>query len=333
MASLTCGGAVITFNGLKYLPQQLYSILNQTRMLSHLVISDDGSTDGTWAFLEAWAKQAPIRVTLIRNEQQLGLTANYQQAVSSVEADIIFSADQDDVWLPSKVEMQAAILEKSPEVLLVHSDAVLIDGNAKALGKTLFAALSIRPTEKIAIHSGNAFAVYCRRNLVTGATSAFRRSLLDIALPIGKHTYHDHWLALLASATGAIKMLETPTIQYRLHGGNMVGVDPNRSTHNLLMSMRQFRWDLNSTKPLSFSVNGNLEHHKMLHLRLSGIPQVPSHHLKTARKALSFANRRATMPANPVRRIVVVVRNIVAGRYHRFQAKPWVEVFRDILNR
>lgn len=333
MASLTCGAAVITFNGLKYLPQQLDSILAQSRMLSHLVISDDKSTDGTWEYLEAWAKQAPFRVTLIRNERQLGLSANYQQAVSAVEADIIFSADQDDVWFPDKVEVQASILEQSPDVLLVHSDAVLIDGQGRDLGRTLLGALGVRPVEADAIRSDNAFAVYCRRNLVTGATCAFRRILLDVSLPMADHTYHDHWLAFMAAAAGKVRMLETPTIQYRLHGANMVGVDPEQSTHNLLRRLRQFRWDLNSTKTLSFSVNRNLERHVVLHARLSALPQVPVRHLQTSKKALDFAKRRTTMPANPVSRAAIVASNMIAGRYHRFQGKPWVEVVRDILNR
>jgi glycosyltransferase involved in cell wall biosynthesis len=147
-------------------------------------VSDDCSTDGTWAYLEAWASEAPVRVTLIRNDPPLGVSANFEQAMRLVDADIVFPADQDDVWMPNKVALLAGVFEADDSVQLAHTDAILVDANGHELGSTLFGELEISRMERRDIRSGNAFRVYCRRNVVTGAAAAFRRRLIGLVQPL-----------------------------------------------------------------------------------------------------------------------------------------------------
>lgn len=318
---------------MKFLSQQLESIETQTQLVDHVVISDDYSTDGTWEYVETWAKKVPFRVTLIRNDPRLGLIANFEQAVSAVDADLIFSCDQDDVWLPTKVETLAAVFEKHPEVLLAHTDAILIDGNNKELGTTLFAELPVSDTERHAVQAGEAFEVYCRRNLVTGAAAAFRRSLLTVARPLPHVLYHDAWLAFLAAATGKVVLLDTPTIQYRLHGSNTVGVVVSERKTDTLTKLRHFLWDVKSPQSHRMSVDRNIARRTVLHERLSSYPEVSQRYVAMAREALEFAKRRAELPQNPVKRVATVLGNASAGHYHRFSCVPWVDAVRDILNR
>lgn len=333
MINHTCGVAVITCNGMKFLPQQLESICAQTRAVHHVVVSDDYSTDGTWEYLETWAKQVPFRITLIRNEPRLGLSANFDQAVTAVIADIIFSADQDDVWLPTKVETLAAVFEARPEVLLVHSDAILIDGNDQELGTTLFAELQVSNAERHAVRTGNEFHVYCCRNIVTGATAAFRKSLLALARPLPSALYHDHWLAFMAAAAGRVVLLDTPTIRYRLHGSNMVGVSVGKSKLGKLTKMRHYLWAVNSSTPLKSKVDGTISSRTALYKRLSSHPEMSPRFMAVATEALGFAKWRSSLPHNPVTRAVAVLGNASAGRYRRFSHEPWVDAIRDILNR
>lgn len=77
------------------------------------------------------------RVSLIRNEERLGVRRNFEQAIRSLETDVIFLADQDDIWANTKVAELMECLETTPSILLVHTDAVLIDGEGKDLGKSL----------------------------------------------------------------------------------------------------------------------------------------------------------------------------------------------------
>ena len=328
---LTSGVALITYNGLEYLPQQLSSILAQTRPVTHVVVSDDCSTDGTWEYLEAWAKQAPVHVTLIRNEPQLGLSANFEQAISLVDADIVFSSDQDDVWVPEKVALLAAVFEADDSVQLAHTDAILVDADGRDLGSTLFDELEISKAERRDIHSGNAFRVYCRRNVVTGATAAFRRRLIPLARPLPPKNvfYHDGWLALMAAASGNIVMLDTPTIHYRQHGANLVGV----KRKSLLTKLRHLWWAIGSPSPLKATTDSLLSARIALHAHMAARDGLAPSQVLMARESVEYATWRGTLPGNPIARCIKVAGALVSGRYHTFSPDPWSDALRDALNR
>lgn len=329
MPRLTCGAAVITYNGLKYLPQQLDSIVAQNRPVDHIVIADDGSTDGTLAFLETWIKQCAIPVTLIHSQGQRGLVQNFERAVSAVNADLIFSSDQDDVWLPHKVELMAVLFEAQPELLLAHTDAILVDAQGRDMGTTLFGELEVTPAERQAIRSGDAFSVFCRRNLVTGATAAFRKSLLQLAQPLPTSTLHDTWLGLMAAATGKVQLVDRPTIQYRQHGSNVVGV----KKLGRLTRLRHLYWEMRNPRPLSALVNAIVTFRSDVYTRLSNSTQAARSCTATAKQALDFAEDRGRLPGNPVLRTGAVLRNMAARRYRRFSYEPWSDMVRDILNK
>src|SRR4030095_7340214 len=108
-----------------------------------------------------------------------------------------------------------APFEARPELLLLHSDASLVDAELAPLGNTLFHALEVQRAELEAIAQGRAFDVFLRRNLVTGATTVFRRSLLDAALPFSDAWVHDEWLAAIAAATACVGGAPEPAIDYR----------------------------------------------------------------------------------------------------------------------
>ena len=329
MQTLTCGVAVITFNGLKYIAQQLESILAQTRAVVHIVISDDGSTDGTVEFLETWSRNCPVRVTLIRNVTQQGLIRNFEQAVSAVEADIIFSCDQDDVWLPEKVALLAAVFEDRPEVTLVHTDAILVDAQGIDMKTTLLGELEVTAAERNTIRTGDAFSIFCRRNLVTGATAAFRRTLLQLARPLPAALYHDAWLASMAAAIGTVCLLDIPTIYYRQHGSNLVGV----KKLGRLTKLRHFYWAVKSEKPLSALLNSIIAVRAEVYSRLSSSSGVASSYLTLAKQALEFVEYRRDLPRNSLLRIGLVLRSAARGRYAKFSYEPWSDAVRDILNR
>jgi len=329
MSSLTLGVALVTYNGLQYLAEQLESIVHQTRSIEHIVISDDHSTDGTWEFLETWASKAPMRVTLIRNDVQLGLRGNFEQAISAVQTDVIFTADQDDVWVPEKVALMCEIFERDPEVVLIHTDAILIDKAGHDMGKTLFGELGLSQAERAAIHAGDALTVNYRRNVVTGATAAVRNSLVALAVPFPKNIIHDAWLALLAGATGKVRVLDTATIHYRQHGGNLVGIKKMSEW----MKFRHLIWSMQGPVAVRDTLKDALVWRQALHERLEGHAQTPRRALDFAANALAFYRHRATLSLNPARRAVTIVADIAAGRYRKYSYTPWGNVLRDLFNK
>jgi glycosyltransferase involved in cell wall biosynthesis len=217
---------------MKYLDAQLRSLIEQTRLPDCIVVSDDRSDDGTWERLNAWAEEArsarAIEVSLLRNEKRLGVTPNFEQAIRATDADIVFLADQDDIWANNKIEILAAQLESEPDVLLVHSDAFLIDEDGADLGKSLFEVLYLTREDREMARQRRFFDVYCRRNLVTGTATAFRKELLEMALPFPADWIHDEWLASCAAAWKSVAMLPDKLTYYRQHGRNAIGVPTSR---------------------------------------------------------------------------------------------------------
>ena len=329
MDSLTIGVAIITYNGLKYLPQQLESIATQTRPVHHVVVSDDRSTDGTWEFLETWAQQAPMRVTLIRNETQLGLSRNFEQSIAAVEADIIFTSDQDDIWVPERVALLTEVFEQHPNVLLVHTDAILVDAEGRDLGTTLLGELELSRTERAALHAGNAFSVYCRRSVVTGATVAIRSTLLRLALPFQTGWFHDAWLALIAAAVGEVRLLETPTIHYRQHGNNLVGV----KKHGPWLKLKHILWQMKGQEQLDAVINDNVATRTKLHARLAGLAGAAPAALAFSERSLAFYSHRAALPALPVRRLAAVLKGVASRQYATYSYVPWTDTIRDIFRK
>ena len=219
------------YNGSAFVRQQVDSILSQTISDFHLILSDDGSTDGTPALLESLAREHPDRITHYRSGQRFGCAQNHfmhllQQFHGS---GYIMFCDQDDVWHPDKIEKTLAAmkaLEGSPAVpALVHTDLRVVDGSLRETAPS-FCRLSNLDGNRTGL---NRLIV---QNVVTGCTVMVNRALADIACrkPITeKLLMHDWWLAILAAAVGKVGFLDEATIDYRQHGNNSVGAKNTRS--------------------------------------------------------------------------------------------------------
>lgn len=215
-----------TYNGASYLEAQLESLLGQSVPPDEIVINDDGSTDTTLERLQqfqARAEQAGIDVRLHQNPRNLGYVENFTAGLRLADGELLFLCDQDDVWHPDKLARMSAVFEDDPSLLLLHSDARLVDAQGDSLHCSMFEALQLTAQEKHAIHAGEAFEVVLRRSFVTGATAAFRRELIDLALPVASEWIHDEWLAAVASAAGRLDFIDDSLIDYRQHGANQIG--------------------------------------------------------------------------------------------------------------
>lgn len=219
--------AMCTYNGARFLPEQLASLLSQEQLPSQVVICDDQSQDGTAALLEEFAVAAGargIRVELHFNARNLGFVKNFEKALSLCDGDVVFLCDQDDVWQPRKLAVYMALFESDPLLQVVHSDARLVDAEGNSLGHGLFEALAVTADERRQMNADGPFDVLIRRNIVTGATMAFRRELADVAMPVEAGWIHDEWLAMVAATRrGHFRCLDWQSTDYRQHEGNQIG--------------------------------------------------------------------------------------------------------------
>ncbi|MDJ0350965.1 glycosyltransferase family 2 protein [Cryobacterium sp. PH29-G1] len=221
----TVSVALCTYNGTAFVKAQLESILLQTRLPDEIVISDDASSDDTVTVVrEALASCETVRVIVLRNDKALGVTANFAQALRACTGDLIALCDQDDLWAPTKLERLTDEFARRPHLVLVHTDARIVDAAGESMGSTLLETLSVTVDEKRSVHTGDALRVLLRRNIVTGATAMMRRELLESAGSFPSSWVHDEWLAVVAAATGEMDVVEEQLIDYRQHGGNEIGV-------------------------------------------------------------------------------------------------------------
>lgn len=214
-----------TCNGARFLREQVASIQAQTRQDWVLLARDDGSGDGTRDILRELARQEP-RMTLVGGDGGAGLgpAGNFGALMARAlcsDSRIFFFSDQDDVWLPDKLERQAAAFpgeggESGP--LLVHSDLRVVGESLAPIAPSFMAHMALDP------RPADPLGYLLTRNFVTGCASAANRSLVERALPIPPDAImHDWWLALLAAAGGDIDYIDEALVLYRQHGSNTIG--------------------------------------------------------------------------------------------------------------
>lgn len=199
--------AMATYNGAKYIQEQLDSFVEQTSVPDELVICDDGSTDKTIEILNHFKSSAPFKVHIYRNEKNLGYGQNFGKAMSLCTGDLIFLSDQDDVWFPEKIATICEIVTNNPKNHVFLNDALLTDGDLVSSGRT---KLQQMKSARINIDS-----------FVQGCCCAVRKEFLELALPLPKvYKAHDNWLVELAGYLD-VKMVYEYALQfYRIHGEN-----------------------------------------------------------------------------------------------------------------
>ncbi|MFF2052765.1 glycosyltransferase family 2 protein [Leifsonia sp. NPDC058194] len=316
--------ALCTYNGERYVEEQLGSILAQSTAVREIVVSDDASSDGTIALVEKAAAAMPgdVAFQLLRNAPGLGVVRNFEQAVSATTAEIVALSDQDDVWHPDKLDTVLGVLEAHPEVAFVHTDARLVDADGAPLGSTLFDYLEVSADVLDEEESARGFETLLRRNLATGATVVFRRSLLEQALPFPEEWVHDEWLAVIAAATARVGVVRRPTVDYRLHGSNEIGVAAP-TLRNKVGRVLDADGSRNRLLAAKFAV---------LAERLRALDVAPSL-VELADAKAAFERRRAELPSSRPRRVPTVLRMARAGLYGSFASQGRMDVVRDLLRR
>lgn len=302
---LRTGVALCTYNGSRFVEEQLGSILAQTRSVDCIVVADDGSSDDTVARVRDRLRTAPV-ASRILEAGHLGITQNFARAVDACEAEVVFLCDQDDVWLPTKVERLAGIFEADPKALLAFSDARLTDADLRDLGRGQFEMVRMTARLQRVLEGPDSFSQLLRRNVVTGATVAFRRRLLDSALPFVDGWLHDEWLAILAAAQEGLRCVPEPLVLYRQHGGNQCGMRPEGLAAQLVQASHQ--------RPTSTGVK-RLD---VLHTRLrEAVPASTLKQLALVETVRGFAAWQARLPHARWRRLLPIVGQFGIGAYHR----------------
>ncbi|MDO4575844.1 MAG: glycosyltransferase family 2 protein [Planctomycetia bacterium] len=215
MTRLKLSIAMCTYNGERFLREQLESLSHQTRLPDEVVVGDDGSSDATLEILETWARGVPFPVRITRNEKNLGFAKNFEATLSRCRGDILFPCDQDDVWEPEKIEKMAAVFEQEAAVEVVYCGYQRIDqdGNPRR---------SHEPLDWRVPPQANIYWPKLQQETPQGAgcLSAVRKTLLEKVFPLPPHWPHDMWIYVSAPVFGQMRTLDIPLIRYRRHEQN-----------------------------------------------------------------------------------------------------------------
>ncbi len=219
-----------TYNGEKYLAEQLDSIINQTYTEWNLLIRDDNSSDRTLEILEKY-KKLDGRIKILRDTKgNLGIVRNFEELLKNSEEELIMFSDQDDIWIENKLEIYSKTIEKlNYKGFLIHSDAILLDKNKTNVLKQSFIS-------KKALKKGinNVFFNY----FVQGATILISNEIKNFILPFPQEVYlHDRYIHLMSELFFERVFINQALIYYRQHDNNQIGA---KNTLKTLLSKRYF---------------------------------------------------------------------------------------------
>ena len=250
------------YNGEKYIAEQIESILNQTYTDWTLYVKDDCSTDKTVEIVRGYEEKYSKKIKLILSEEPSGSAKNnYFSMLKYSTSDYIMTCDQDDVWLPNKIELTYSKMKETENSnkeapVLVHTDLSVVDKNLNVISESLFKLQNMDSSRDKINH-------LLVQNIVTGCTVMVNRKLLSYIAKMPRHAImHDWWMALIASALGKVVFIDKPTVLYRQHGNNDVGAKNVNSINYIsrrLGNVKKIRQSIENTYHQSEELLGVIE--------------------------------------------------------------------------
>ena len=221
----TVSVCIPTYNGEPHLWQQLESLRAQTRPPDEILVGDDCSTDGTLKLVEEFASHSSIPVRVLASERNIGLCDNVRRLVKAASSEVICFCDQDDIWLPSKVETLLRYLD-DPRVDAVCCDSRPFDSSSgRTYEETVWEILLKGDSPRAAVD------VLWNKNFMSGHNIAIRRDvMLRYLWPAGTQVFYDYWIALITSAKGTMALCPEVLTLYRQHDDNFIGLGGRRGT-------------------------------------------------------------------------------------------------------
>lgn len=202
-----------TYNGERFLSEQLESILSQSYPNIELIVVDDGSVDGTVALMESYIKRYPA-IRLYVNEENLGYIKNFEKGMLLANGEYIALSDQDDIWRKDKL---ALLLEQIGPYEIIYSNSLLIDDAGNSLGKYMSDIRNQINYTDCLMYTIGAWA--------PGHAMLFRKELITRCLPFPQLVTHDFWLGFVAACKGTVAYINLPLVYYRQHSANAIGAD------------------------------------------------------------------------------------------------------------
>lgn len=323
----TISVAMCTFNGVRFLAEQLQSIVSQTRQPNEVVICDDASADGTPDLVEEWARTAPFPVQLHVNPQRVGSTRNFEIAISKCSGSLIALSDQDDVWLKHKLAVAEDEFSRRPALGMWFTNALVTDEELRVLDRDLWSSVRLSTAARAKLDdAATAAQELMRRSYVTGATMVFDSRFVSLVLPLPvdlMYYLHDRWISTIISAVAPIGCTTEPSMLYRQHLGQQIGARDARYGlvhNNCAVGERRRQFYLDELRAVRTIVERLRERHVAIH------PQVA----KSLLERIKILTMRSRLSQNRMYRLAPVADALLRGLYGR-HAEGFASAAKDLL--
>jgi glycosyltransferase involved in cell wall biosynthesis len=231
--------AMASYNGARFIGEQLDSILQQTYQNIEVVIVDDHSGDDTVSIIQSYQAKYPF-ISLICNEENIGVTKTFEKAIENCKGYYIALSDQDDIWHPGKIEI---LVDEIGEHDVVYADSLLVDENGISLNKKFSDLMNLR-----SYYTGTPFLL---SNSVAGHAMLIKASFLKKILPLPQQIFFDLWIGFCAAANNGIKYIDQTLVNYRQHDNNTVGTSKSKNKKKRQTAQEQFEFKLMELKMLA----------------------------------------------------------------------------------
>ncbi len=322
--------AMAAYNGAPFIAEQLRSILNQTLIPDEIVICDDSGDDSTKNAVAPFIADTPAKIRYFRNEPRLGVSANFEKAISLTTGDIIFLADQDDVWQPEKVEILAGLIAATPSPCGSFSNSRIVDESLTATGATQWGSRGFNSPEVEKYFqcktATDRLRFFLPRVPTAGHNMAFSAALKKIILPFPDlRECHDTWIALVIAAAAEWRISAQELTLFRQHGNNTSGAG------HAVGPFGQWRQAKASIANDSFSWYVKLYDALTARLQEQGRVCDPEI-LQLLNDRREHSAARAAMNCGMRQRLPLVLKEIRNRRYFRY-GRGWKNVIQDLMMR
>jgi glycosyltransferase involved in cell wall biosynthesis len=326
--------ALCTYNGSRFLREQLQSLANQTLLPTEVIITDDCSSDNTLEIAQEFSNLLNIKT--FKNDISLKVTKNFERAISLCTGDIILMCDQDDLWHSDKLAKIHAYFQESSNKLAVFCDADLVDETGKSLNKNFWSVVRFQEPQIQQWKNGKAVEILLAGNRSAGCMMGFRKELVEKIIPFPTHIpemIHDNWITIIAAMLDKIGIIEERLISYRQHSFQQIGTRPKDAGKVISLKDRFSRPRAEKLAP--FLVKSDY----FCTLKKALIERIDENNpnFEQLDRIINFYEVRGTLSPFHLARLFPVLKLLLSGDYHLYKDQeaswkaPLVAAIGDLL--
>jgi glycosyltransferase involved in cell wall biosynthesis len=325
--------ALCTYNGARFLREQLQSLANQTLLPFEVIITDDCSTDNTFEIIQEFSNV--LNIKYFQNEISLKVTKNFEKAISLCSGDIILMCDQDDLWHADKLAKIHQYFQENSDKVAVFSDADLVNEKGESLNQNFWSVVRFHEEQREQWKSEQAVEILLAGNRTAGCMMAFRKELRDSILPFPTHIpemIHDNWVTIVAAMLDSLGMIEERLISYRQHSFQQIGTRPKEVGQAVSLKDRFSRPRNEKLAPFLTKRDYFCQLKTTLEERIDKT----NLNFQKFDQIINYYDKRGTLPNFRLARLPKILSLFFRGDYHRYKDQeaswkaPYVAMLGDL---